>query len=138
MTSLQDELGQGHNLIQGSLWLGPLCVSRKRCHSLIVAQQCPFHCVQGSGQGSGAHEALPFPRRLWAGEDGEAGAPVEKWVPLDHEFDSVKAVGGLAGGVLKSCDNLTLLHSHLALDCFQVLGAGFRCIAGAQPASGAI
>ena len=52
--------------------------------------------VQGSGLGaSQPGDALPFPRRLWTGEEGEGGVPgAEKWVPLDHEFDSVKAVRG--------------------------------------------
>lgn len=52
--------------------------------------------MQGNGIGlrpPQPSEALPFPRRLWAGEHGEGGATAgEKWVPLDHEFDSVKAV----------------------------------------------
>ena len=50
--------------------------------------------MQGSGLGSSQPgDALPFPRRLWAGGEGEGGVPgAEKWVPLDHEFDSVKAV----------------------------------------------
>ncbi len=58
--------------------------------------------MQGSGAGprpSQSSDALPFPRHLWAGEEGEeGGVPAgDKWVPPDHEFDSVKAVRSPAG-----------------------------------------